>query len=67
MKYELTFKNKLYLIFHKRYVDRMSYLLPKVEEHIIKYFDENKMSLPFNFYKYVVTQTQQILFEFDNL
>lgn len=66
MKYKLTFKNKLYLIFHQSYIDRLSYLIPRVEEHTIKYFNENNIKLPVNLYKYVLTQVEHLLFEYEN-
>lgn len=64
MKYKLTFKNKLYLMFHRSYIDRMAYLIPKVEEHSIKYFEENNIKKPLNFYKYVLEQVKEIIFEY---
>lgn len=64
MKYKLTFKNKLYLMFHQSYIDRMAYLIPKVAEHSIKYFEEINIKKPLNFYKYVLEQTKVIIFEY---
>lgn len=65
MKYKLTLKNKLYLMFHTSYIDRLAYLIPKVEEYSIKYFEENNIRKPLYFYKYVLEQTKEILFEYE--
>lgn len=67
MKYKLKFKDKLYLFFHQNKLDRLSYLIPKVEEHTIKYFTDNNIRKPVNMYKYVLGQVEHILFEYENI
>jgi hypothetical protein len=66
MKYKLTLKNKLYLMFHQSYIDRLNYLILKVEKHTIEYFNKNNIKLPVNLYKYVLTQAEHLLFEYEN-
>ena len=66
MIYKLTFKDKLYLLFHSSDIDRISYLIPKVENHTINYYKEKQLKLPVNMYKYVWEEVQLILFDYEN-
>lgn len=65
--YKLTFIDKIYLLFHQNTLDRFYYLLPKVEEHEIKYFRENNISLPYQFPIYLHYYTKQLIWEHENL
>lgn len=66
MIYKLTFKDKLYLLFHSSDIDRINYLIPKVENHTINYYKEKQLKPPFNMYKYVWAEVQHILFDYEN-
>lgn len=65
--YKLTFIDKIYFLFHHNILERFSYLLPKVEEHEIKYFRKNNISLPYQFTLYLHNYTKQLIWEYENL
>ena len=61
--YQLTFKDKLYFFFESRYHKRYYYLYPKVEQHQLKWFNENNIRIPLNFKGYIKTYTECLLNE----
>lgn len=44
--YELTFKDKLYFLFERRYHKRYDYLYSKVEKSLLKRYKKNNIKLP---------------------
>lgn len=65
MRYKLTFIDKLYLLFTKKYTDKYAYIHNKVEKHSLNYFRTNNISFPIYFDRYLETETETILKEFE--
>lgn len=63
--YKLTFKDKLYFFFHLDYIDRFSYLFPKVEQHETRYFRVNIISFPYDFNGYLKSYTNHLIWEYE--
>lgn len=64
--YKLTFKDKIYFIFHKSNIDRIGYLMPKVEKHQFEWFFKNGLRLPYDFHKYIYNYVESLIFEYEN-
>ena len=64
--YKLTFKDKLYLWLQENYVKRYAYLYPKIEQHQLKWFEENRLRLPINFNRYIKNYVENLIFEYES-
>ena len=66
MVYKLTLKDKIYFLFVNDNIKRFSYLHPKVEKHIKNYFRKVGISFLYDFNKYTISQTKNIIWEYEN-
>lgn len=64
--YKLTFKDKLYLCIQEDNIKRYAYLYPKVEQHQLKWFEENGIRLPIDFNRYIKNYVENLIFEYES-
>lgn len=66
MKYQLTLKDKLYFLFHQRYIDRFHYLFSKIEQHYNNYFRKNNINFPIYYNKFLMLNTANIIRSYED-
>lgn len=63
--YKLTLKDKIYLFFQEDEIKRIAYLFPKVWEHQLNWFNENRIRIPIDFNRYITNYVDSLIFEYD--
>ena len=64
--YKLSLKDKLYLWLQENNIKRYAYLYPKVEQHQLKWFNENGIRLPIDFDRYIKNYVEMLIFEYES-